>query len=261
MFDARKYWDERLNDHYDLVGVGDISLGMNYNKWSYKVTRKILVRLFKKYSAGFENKKVLDIGPGTGFVVNVWKSLNKDLTGVDISATAVRNLKAQFPEYSFLEFDMGSGKLQIPDNTFAVCSAASVLYHIVDDQALDVALANIHRVLQKDGMLIFSDNFIHDGQYNITHQKCRTLHDYETALKRSGFEILERVPNYVLMNDPVDARGGLYPKLWSLFTRLSAKSKFLNAIIWPSLYPVELMLTSILKESPAQEFMICKAIK
>ncbi|OQP66896.1 hypothetical protein A3860_00565 [Niastella vici] len=261
MFDARKYWDERLSNQYDLVGVGDISLGMNYNKWSYKVTRKILFRLFRKYSSMFQNNKVLDIGPGTGFVVNIWKSLGKDLTGIDISATAVKNLKVQYPEYSFLEFDIGSSKVNLPENTFSCCSAASVLYHIVDDKALDIALSNIHRLLKKDGIFIFSDNFIREGQYNITHQRCRTLQEYKDALHRNGFEILDRLPNYVLMNDPVDAQTKFYPRLWHLLTRLSAKSKLLNAILWPAVYPIELLLTSVLKESPAQEFMICKAIK
>lgn len=261
MFDAKKYWDERLRDQYNLVGVGDISLGMNYNKWSYKVTRKILLRLFKKYSRSFQNNNVLDIGPGTGFVVGVWQLLGKHVTGVDISATAVSNLKTLFPEYSFVEFDMGSGKIDLQDNSFSGCSAASVLYHIVDDSALDTVLGNIHRLLKSEGVFIFSDNFIHDRQFNITHQRCRTLDEYEKALKRNGFEILDRVPNYILMNDPVDAKGKFYPRLWYWFTKLSAKSKFFNAIIWPAIYPVELMLTSIFKESPAQEFMICKAIK
>lgn len=261
MFDARKYWDERLKNQYDLVGVGDISLGMNYNKWSYKVTQKRLAKLIKKYSRLFQDNKVLDIGPGTGFVVNIWKTLGKDVTGIDISSTAVKNLQARYPEYSFLEFDIGSGKVELPENSFSSCSAASVLYHIVDDHSLDVALGNIHRLLKKDGIFIFSDNFIHESQFYITHQRCRTLEEYEAALKRNGFEILDRVPNYVLMNDPVDAKTKFYPRLWHLFTRLSAKSKLLNAIIWPTLYPIELLLTSTLSESPAQEFMICKVVK
>jgi SAM-dependent methyltransferase len=261
MFNAKQYWEDRLSVQYNLVGVGDISLSQNYNKWSYKVTRKILHRLLKQYTKSKTNKKVLDIGSGTGFVVDIWQSLGKMVTGVDISHTAVESLKRSYPAFNFVEFDMGSGKITVPDSAFSACSAASVLYHIVEDKALNIALKNIHRLLEKNGVFIFSDNFIHETEYNIVHQKCRTLKEYETALKDNGFEIIGRVPNYVLMNDPVDAKGKFYPKVWSSLTSLSRKSKVLDQIIWPALYPVELLLTSILKESPAQEFMICKAIK
>lgn len=261
MFDPKKYWDDRLANHYDLIGVGDISLGYNYNKWSYSVTRKILKKLFSKYVNSSGDIAVLDIGSGTGFVIEIWQSLGMKVTGIDISATAVKNLSIKFPSSAFLEFDIGSGKLPLEDNKFDCISAASVLYHIVDDKALSQALDNIHRILKPGGYFIFSDNFVHNTEYNITHQKCRTLSEYEQALKEKGFDIIDRLPNYVLMNDPVDAKGKFYPRVWSLLTRLSKKSKMFDAIIWPALYPVELFLTANMKESPAQEFMICKAKK
>jgi ubiquinone/menaquinone biosynthesis C-methylase UbiE len=260
-FDTKKYWDERLDQHYDLIGVGDISLGASYNKWSYKVTRRILRKLLQKNTQNKTNDNVLDIGCGTGFVVDIWKSLGKKVTGVDISSTAVRKLNVKYPEYKFVEFDIGNGKLPLADNAYSCCSAASVLYHIVDENLFDTALSNIHRVLQKDGIFIFSDNFIHDSSLNIAHQVCRTLDQYTAALERNGFEILDRVPNYVLMNDPVDAQSKFYPRVWNTLTRLSRKSKMMDSIIWPVVYPFELLLTSSMKESPAQEFMICKAIK
>lgn len=260
-FDAEQYWESRLQKHYDLVGVGDISLSPTYNKWSYKVTRKILLRLCKKHSAGKANKQVLDIGSGTGFVVDVWKELGKEVTGIDISTTAVEKLRTQFPADKFLRCDVGSEVLPLPQNSIGVCTAASVLYHLVDDEALNNALKNIHTVLEAGGFFIFSENFIHQKTFLTTHQKCRTLEDYEEALKQTGFVILGRVPNYVLMNEPMDAKSKTAPRIWNLLTSLSKKSKLLDSIIWPIIYPVELLLTSVMKESPAQEFMICKAVK
>jgi hypothetical protein len=111
------------------------------------------------------------------------------------------------------------------------------------------------------GVFIFSDNFIHGSNFNLTHQKCRTLENYEKLLKKNGFSITARVPNYVLFNDPVDAKWKIYPRIWSLLTRFSKKWKWFDALIWPLLYPVEIFLTDFMKESPAQEFMICTAIK
>lgn len=261
MFDNKEYWENRLKEKYDLQGVGDISLSINYNKWSYKVTERVLRKLIDKYTRNSKNEAVLDIGSGTGFVVGVLKSKDKNVTGVDISATAVKRLSEKFTDCRFLEFDIGSGKIPLEDNSFSLCTAASVLYHIVDDLALDTALKNIHRVLKKDGIFIFSDNFIHNAVFNVTHQKCRTLEQYEEIIRNNKFEILERIPNYVLMNDPVDAKSKFYPRLWSRFVKYSSKYKFVDSIIWPLIYPVELAMVNTLKESPAQEFMICKVVK
>lgn len=259
-FDAKKYWDERLKQNYDLIGVGDISLTMNYNIWSYKVTRHRLKKLFQKYLPK-NNNAVLDIGSGTGFVIEIWKQLGINANGIDISNTAVIKLEEKFPASKFFEIDAGSQPLPFADNVFNAVTASSVLYHVVEDEALDYLLQNVHRVLEPRAYFIFSDNFIHGNNMNITHQKCRSLEDYEKILRRNGFEIVRRVPNYVLFNDPVDSDGKFYPKLWSLLTGFSRKWKWFDAIIWPSLYPLELFLTSIVKESPAQEIMICKAVK
>ncbi len=57
-FDPKKYWDERLSQHYNLIGVGDISLTMSYNRWSYKVTKHRLQSLFKKYVTEKTRRKV-----------------------------------------------------------------------------------------------------------------------------------------------------------------------------------------------------------
>jgi SAM-dependent methyltransferase len=261
MFDNRKYWDERLKEQYNLLGVGYGDLSINYNKWSYKVTEKILFKLFKKYGGG-NGAKVLDIGSGTGFVVSIWDRLGKSVTGIDISKTAVENLSKIYPRHKFVEFDVGSGKVDLSDNSYDCISSASVLYHIVDDKALDTALANVHRLLKKDGIFIFSDNFLKNGEsFVMEHQKCRSLEDYKKLLAKNNLEIISKIPNYVLLNHPINDSGLFYKRIWMRATGYSKRSKFFDSMIWRLLYPIELLLVNIKKETPAQEFMICKAVK
>ncbi len=260
MFDPKKYWDDRLSQHYDLIGVGDISLTMNYNKWSYKVTKHRMKSVFTKYVPE-KHGSVLDIGSGTGFVIDIWQGFNKKINGIDISETAVKKLSKKYPAHSFYEVDAGRNELPFDDGSLQAVSASSVLYHLVEDEALDKLLKSVHRVLEPGACFIFSDNFIHSKKLMASHQKCRTLEDYERILHKNGFEITDRVANYVFFNDPVDAKSKFYPRIWSLITRLSKKWKWFDTIIWPCLYPVELLLTTIMKESPAQEIMICKAVK
>ena len=259
-FDPKTYWNERLIQNFDLIGVGDISLTMNYNIWSYKVTKYRLKKIFNKYVS--TNKgSILDIGSGTGFVIKIWSLFDKQIYGIDISQTAIEQLTEKFPKSSFFEIDAGSQDLPFDDNSIQTVSAASVLYHLVEDHSLEKLLQNVHRVLQPNGYFIFSDIFIHNNNFNIEHQKCRSLKDYEYFLEKNNFKIIDRVANYVLFNDPVDSKGKFYPYIWHTITKLSKKYKLFDAVIWPVLFPLEIFLTEIIKESPAQEFIICKVIK
>lgn len=259
-FDPKKYWDERLSEHYDLIGVGDISLTINYNQWSYKVTKYRLRKIFRKIISNPE-AKILDIGSGTGFVIDIWAKQTNKINGIDISSTAISRLKQKYPTFNFFELDAGTNSIPLDDNSLDAVSASSVLYHLVEDSSLSFLLQNVHRVLKNGSYFIFSDNFIHGSFFNIEHQKCRTLESYQKLLRENGFEIVDRIPNYVLFNDPVDAKGKFYPRIWYWLTFLSKKSKLFDALIWPLLYPVEIFLTSVKKESPAQEIMICRVKK
>lgn len=232
---------------------------MNYNIWSYKITQYRLKKIFKKYLK--KNGAVLDIGSGTGFVIDIWQQFNVQAKGIDISSIAINRLNKKYPSHKFYEIDAGTQPLPFLDNSFQVVSASSVLYHLVEDKALDFLMQSVHRVLEPGAYFIFSDNFIHGNNFNIEHQNCRTLEDYERILEKNGFEITERVANYVLFNDPVDTRGKLFPRIWNLLTRFSKKWKWFDLIIWPILFPLEILLTNMIKESPAQEIMICRVRK
>jgi len=240
LFDPKKYWNDRLI-------------------WSYKVTRYRLKKIFRQYIRN--NGDVLDIGSGTGFVIDIFNQFDLNVCGIDISETAVKRLGVKFPKHKFYEIDAGFETLPFEDDVFQLVTASSVLYHLIEDDSLNFLLKEVHRVLRPGSYFIFSDNFIHGDNLNITHQKCRSLEDYEKALESSGFEIVDRVANYVLFNDPVDARGKFYPRIWNLLTKFSKKWKLFDFVIWPCLFPIEILLTSLVKESPAQEIMICKVIK
>jgi ubiquinone/menaquinone biosynthesis C-methylase UbiE len=261
MFDPQQYWNDRLTGRFDLVGVGDISQTVNYNKWSYKVTAYVLTKIFAGCLEKRSNKSVLDIGSGTGFIIDLWSKMTTSITGVDIAEIAIEKLTRKYPAVVFKQCNAGAEELPFATGSFGCCSAASVLYHIVDDEQLFNALKEINRVLEPGGYFIFSDNFIHSKSLHVTHQKCRTLEDYEKLVKRAGFEIESRQSNYVLFNDPVDSQNRFVKKLWAINTGYSRKYKWFDKIIWPLLYPIELLLTNIVKESPAQEVMVCRAVK
>ena len=261
-FDAKEYWEKRLEQNFNLHGVGYQSLGVRYNQWMYRVRAQIFEKKVAPLVREMQNVRVLDVGSGTGFYIGKWKETGVlQLAGSDLTSVAVEKLRAAYPAVDFYQLDIGtSGDVRFLDQ-FDVISAFDVLFHIVDDSKFSQALKNIYSLLKPGGMFIWSDNFVHQESIKITHQVSRSLSQIETALEQTGFQIVERFPMFYLMNTPVDTRSIMLKKLWGYFTSFISLSELFGQIAGAVLYPLELWLTASQKESPTTELMICKRIR
>lgn len=264
-FDPKEYWEERLRANFGLDGVGYIGLGKNYNKWIYKVREKVFFRAIKSIDIDLRGVKVLDIGSGTGFYIERWKAVGvSEVVGTDITNISVEKLKEKFPGDRFYQIDIGDNlnqlqiaNIQIP-NQYDVVSAFDVLYHIVDDGRYKKSIENIYALLRKGGFFIFSENFLHHETERAIHQVSRSLEDIEENLKKTGFQILKRVPMFVLMNFPVDSKSHLIRVMWNLMVAPVRVSEEFGFILGGFLYPSEIILTYFLRESFSTEIMICR---
>jgi len=258
-FSPSEYWNERLKNNFNLVGVGDISMGMAYNKLSYAVTRIGLHRIFKEYCSD-KKGHVLDIGTGIGFIINTWQNAGyKNINGYDISIYAVEQLRTNYPALSFYELDIANSIDVLNGKKYDYITCASVLYHIIDNDSWQNALKNIRAAMKNNGIFIFSEGFpVQD--FDITHQVSRSRLQYIEALQNAGFKVLKSKPNYVLMSDPTGTKSLFYRYWWALSVRISRQFPGLAYVWWSCIYPIELLLTRYKKTTPGQEFWICQAV-
>ncbi|HLO70489.1 MAG TPA: class I SAM-dependent methyltransferase [Flavipsychrobacter sp.] len=258
-FSPSEYWNNRLKDNFTLVGVGDISMGMAYNKYSYNITFLGLRRIFNKYC---KNKKasVLDIGTGVGFIYNSWKRCGyADVDGSDISSFAVEQLKQKFKTNNFYELDISLSTNVLQGKKYNYVTCVSVLYHIVDDEKWRAALKNIRSLMSEGGIFIFTEGFP-EHQQTITHQVLRTRDQYKKALLSAGFDLIESKANYILMSDPAGTKSKFYKYWWYGSSLISRKFPKLAYLWWAAVFPVERAMTKFKKTTPGQEFWICKAV-
>jgi SAM-dependent methyltransferase len=256
--DIKDYWEKRLNENYGLHGTGYIGLGKSYNSWMYKVRKYIVTKKLRSLNNGYETATILDIGSGSGFYVDIWKQLGaRDITGCDITSISVKNLGEKYPLGKFLELDISSNVIPL-SKQFDFISAFDVLFHIVDDEKYEKALSNIYNLLKPGGLLIFSENFVHKKSQKSSFQSTRSITDISSSLERAGFEIIERMPMFYLMNTPVDSDGVLINKFWYLLKRGVSRGEKYGSLIGSILYPIEILLVLSQKESPSTEMMICK---
>jgi 2-polyprenyl-3-methyl-5-hydroxy-6-metoxy-1,4-benzoquinol methylase len=255
-FNPQSYWETRLEKSFNLHGVGDIGLGVNYNNALYNVRKYAFHKLMQRMKIDFSNKKVMDIGSGTGFYIERWKELKvKSIKGTDITNVVVNNLSKQFPEASFSQLDIGE-KLESPEPTYDFISAFDVLFHIVDDKRFEQAISNIHGLLNENGCFVISDNFIHGETKRLEHQVSRS-YDYMTkTIENTGFEHVKTIPMFVLMNDPVDTKNRVIKKIFWLIVKNVRKGETRSKLVGSIFVPIEKMLISLMTESPSTEIKL-----
>ena len=196
---------------------------------------------------------MLDIGSGTGFYVDRWLRLGADVTGVDLTEVAVERLTAAYPDARFVRADIGrplDSELQALESTMDVVSAFDVLFHITDDDAYARALANIRLLLRPGGVFLWSDNFLHGPTVRLRHQVSRSLVEITDVLSEAGLTIVDRVPMFVLMNQPTDVRSRWPRVAWSALLSPAVVSDRLGGGLGALLYPFERRLVSRVRESP-----------
>jgi SAM-dependent methyltransferase len=255
-FDHVVYWNKRLSGNFGLESVGYLGLGLAFNRWMYRVRKRIFTNCAKQLGNS-STSSVLDVGSGTGFYIDLWKSMGyTHITGVDISTQAVESLRSKHPGLTFVHGDVSDTSLQLPKARLISCM--DVLFHVVDEAGFDRALSKLSHALEPGGTLILSDNFLHGPEKRLSHHVSRTLADYTAALERHGFRIVSRKPMFVLLNYPVDSDNRLLHFLWHLFNRFIPGREWLGNLAGAVLYPLELLLLFFVREGPTTELMICE---
>ena len=259
-FDPKKYWEDRLAQNYDLEGVGCLGLGVNFNRWLYRVRSIAFSRVLRNLPIDISKASVIDIGSGTGFYLNEWMKHNpRFLAGSDIAITACDNLRKKFKATEIYHLDIGALDFQNPrSESFDIASAFDVLFHIVDDAAYYRAFKNIAGMLSPDGFLIFSDNFIHGREIRLEHFVSRSFDKIENALHDAGFELLNKIPMFKLMNIPLDNPSKFREFLWRRIKKYASKSEMMGNMIGAILYPIETMLILNSSESASTEIAIAR---
>ncbi len=258
-FKPKDYWESRLREHPGLVGVGYSSFGACYNRWLYRLRRRVFLRRMRTLAPDLGRLDVLDVGSGTGFWVDAWAELGVgEVVGSDLTATAVEDLRRRFGDREIVQLDIGGDLAPLDGRRFDVVSAMDVLFHIVDDALYERAVANIHDALRPGGRLVMCDLFVHGPVERAETMVTRPLADVERVLADNALEVVERRPFSVLMNYPGDCSHAWLKRLWRLMWRGACLTEPTGLLWGAALYPLEAALVACKSESPSTELMICR---
>jgi 2-polyprenyl-3-methyl-5-hydroxy-6-metoxy-1,4-benzoquinol methylase len=212
------YWEARLTKHFDLVGVGHAVLGPYYNQRMYVVRLRALERVLAASGIYLSGQDVLEIGCGIGFYTQVCRQQRvASYTGVDITRVSVQNLAHRYPEFCFIQADVGDPGFAIREQ-FDVILAADVLFHIVDDNRFQSAIANLSNSLRPGAHLILSDVLSFRTAQTDPHCRLHSLNTYQEILAQHGLTVRQIEPIFAVLQPPV-AMPGTAP-LWRIYALL-----------------------------------------
>ena len=119
---------------------------------AFSITDSDQFRLEKVLSFIGNNKKVLDIGCGDGFVMEKIKKQRNAVSGIEISIPSIRSARKR----GFVVYDISLNDIHWSKKIkqkFDVVWVGEVIEHIFDT---DSFLENVRRVLKKDGKMVLS---------------------------------------------------------------------------------------------------------
>lgn len=251
-----EYWEERLGDDVPLNSVGYHGLSDSFVSWLYKIRRRRFMTIARPLVR--PNMRVLDIGSGGGFYIDLWRRLGvHNLTATDLTQASLRAIGKRFPGVQTRQLDIGAENLEIDGESFDGISCMDVLHHLMDDGAYERAIRNCARLLEPGGVLVFTDNFLHGPAYRGPHHISRPLVQIERVLHDAGFAVESRKPMFVLMNNPVDSRNRVFKFYWRGMNFIS-EVPAIGAVTGAVLYPFEVALTSLLREGPSTEICVAR---
>jgi SAM-dependent methyltransferase len=270
VYENDRYWTQRLEREFNLAGVGHAGVGLKFNLWAYRVRRNVLRRTLAEHGIEIKGAKMLELGFGTGFYLDLWRELGaRHLTGFDITDVAVQSARERFAEtgWRFEKADIGAPlPLQDAAGKCDVATAFDVLFHLVEDKNWNGALDNIAAALKPGGHALIFDKY-QAVENAISHVRRRTLNTYREALKSRGFDVITIKPIFFLMNSPTDLSGiseFAFKTSWSLVKMPYKLGKHigvgeaLGGMMGAGLYLPELMLNRLFNSGPSTKLLIAR---
>jgi ubiquinone/menaquinone biosynthesis C-methylase UbiE len=141
---------------------------------------RLLIMRLKQYGfASLDDKKVLEVGCGTGYWLREfikWGARPEHIVGVDLLSERVAEAKRLCPET--VEIRCGSAAaLSFPDKTFDLVLQSTVFTSILDFEMKRRIASEMLRVLKEDGLILWYDYHVNNPQNpDVRGVKKREIH-------------------------------------------------------------------------------------
>jgi len=153
----------------EMIKILGIELVVKILSLDHFVIKRIIRREFSSYLRPEAQKRILDLGCGTGRLTSLFSA--KGYTGIDISQTVI-TLARRHKTYHFAT--MNAAKLDFADNTFDAILVGGVLHHIAPKE-FQKTTREMARVLKPEGVALVIEAIHPIWSWNVVSAVARAL--------------------------------------------------------------------------------------
>lgn len=237
-FDPRRYWEDRLQAHPDITGVGYLGRSPAFIEVQYRSRMRRIEKALRRHGLNdLTGRAVLDAGSGIGIWLDFWHRHHAStVAGLDFAEASVNRLRERFPGDVIVQADLTASALPLPPSArYDLISAFDVLLHIVTPEGFRQAIANLAQHCAPGGWLIISDPINSGTGYSppyppADYQRVRSLAEYCDALVACGFAIASIDPASVVLSTPTEGPNRFIFETHRLWWRASGLWANTNAL-------------------------------
>jgi SAM-dependent methyltransferase len=270
-YDPRTYREYRLSKNLDLTTVGHSGLGYVYNNWLYRARFNAMCRALRKLNLEVSQKSLIDIGVGSGAWIPFWQRLKiAKIVGLDITSVSIRTLRAQYPQFNFVQGNICKDLTFANDEYFDIATAFDIFFHITDDTGFYKAVENISACIREGGWAMIVDSFCHESLGPYYHEYHRNFDDYAKALKKVNLKTVHIEPIFFTMTTTICSSSFGFKYLLDRLTKVtlrlvgklssSQKTEWINHFIGCSLYILDVTLGKIIRTGPSLKILFAKKL-
>lgn len=206
-FNYASYWNNRLNEKFDIEGVGYYGLGEVYNTYLYSIRFEMLDYFERTFFIDLKGMDILELGPGIGMFTEYFHQRKPgSYKGIDISTRSVHELSKKFEEFQFVEGDISNPSFYDTGKNDLIF-AADVLLHLTDEKKYRATLNNISSALKNNGLFICFDPITTIMTKSLSHHLViRNIRYVEEVLDACGLSLAGFLPSAFFMNYPFDMK-------------------------------------------------------
>ncbi len=129
-----------------------------------QISYEIIASLIKFYRGlrNIQRPHIVEIGSGKGYFCNYINHLG-DITGIDISETAVKISAEKYPDLKFINENIINIKTGSAHKYDMAVMFKGMIWYIIDE--VDAALENIKSMLKCNGIVIIEVNYYNNDYY------------------------------------------------------------------------------------------------